>query len=142
MKEQLLNFVDLVINDYGVIILIIAIVLLVWGIYNKIRFLCLEKASEMVARAEEHSELSGEEKFALCVLWIHEELPRVFRNSLVISIVEKLLEFVYKNSFEYMKKYVKRKTGYDITELIDKVKETVEDVKENNEEKENKEENK
>lgn len=136
---QVLDFLHLLINDYGLIVLILAIILLIWGIYNKIKFLCLEKASEMVAKAEEHSELSGEEKFALCVLWIHEELPKIFRNSIVISIIEKLLEFAYKNSFEYMKKYVKRKTGYDITELVEKIKDTVDDtVKENKKEEEKK----
>ena len=116
------DFLNLLSDNYNIFITLLALIILIWGIYNRIKFLCLEKATQMVAKVEDRSELTGEEKFALCIIWINEELPKVFRNSLFKSIVEKLLQFAYENSFEYMKKYVKTKTGHDITELIEQAK--------------------
>lgn len=127
MNELFNKICELMSGEYGIIITIICILFLLWGIYNKIKFLCLKKASEMVAKVEEKEELSGEEKFALCILWINEELPKLFRNSLFKSIISKLVNIIYVNSFDYMKNYIKRKTGYDITELIEQVKSTIEE---------------
>lgn len=117
-----------------IILSAICILLLIWGIYSKIKFLCLAKASEMVAKVEKQTELSGEEKFALCVLWINEDLPGIFRNNLFKSIISKLIDFAYNTSFDYMRNYIKRKTGYDIGELIEQVKESVDKNKEEKEE--------
>lgn len=120
MFDKLLSFAT---NDtVGIIMIFILIGIVFWGMYNKIKFLCLEKASEMVAEAEKHSELSGEEKFALCILWINESLPKIFRNSLIQTIIKKLINFAYNTSFDYMRNYIKRKTGYDIAELVDQYK--------------------
>lgn len=117
-------------SQYDIIILLVALLLLIWGIYNKIKFLCLEKASEMVAQAEEHSELSGQEKFALVVLWINDCLPAFFRNNLVQIIIKKLIEFAYDTSFKFMQKYVKRKTGKDISQIISVIKSEIEESQE------------
>lgn len=124
-------------EEYNIFITVLSLILLIISIYNRIKYLCLEKASEMVAKAEAHEKLTGEQKLALCTIWINEELPKVFRNSLVQSLVKKLVNFVYDNSFEYMKRYVKRKTGQDISELINISKEALE--KEESTEKEKKE---
>ena len=124
-------------EEYNIFITVLSLILLIISIYNRIKYLCLEKASEMVAKAEAHEKFSGEQKLALCTIWINEELPKVFRNSLVQSLVKKLVNFVYDNSFEYMKRYVKRKTGQDISELINISKEALE--KEESTEKEKKE---
>ena len=125
------EFLNSLSDNYSIFITLLALIILIWGIYNKIKFLCLEKATQMVAKVEDRAELTGEEKFALCIIWINEELPKVFRNSLIRSIIEKLLQFAYDNSFEYMKKYVKTKTGHDISELIEQAKEVLE-IEENN----------
>ena len=124
-------------EEYNIFITVLSLILLMITIYNRIKYLCLEKASEMVAKAEAHEKLTGEQKLALCTIWINEELPKVFRNSIVQSLVKKLVNFVYDNSFEYMKRYVKRKTGQDISELINISKEALE--KEESTEKEKKE---
>ena len=115
--------------DYNIIVSIIAIGSIIYAIYQNIKYKCLEKASKMVAEAEGHNELSGKEKFSLVVLWINEELPRIFKSALFQSIIEKIIEFAYNTSFDYMKKYVKRKTGKDINSLIEIVKEEDEENK-------------
>ena len=103
--------------------------MLIYALYQKIKFHCLEEASKMVAEAESHYELSGKEKFSLVVLWINEELPSIFRNSFFQIIIQKLIEFAYNTSFDYMKKYVKRKTGYDISTLIENIEQNKEEDK-------------
>lgn len=113
-------------ENYNVIVAIIALLALIWGIYNKIKFLCLEKASEMVSEAEGRTDLTGQEKFALVLSWINKDLPKVFANSLFQSVIEKLIEFAYKTSFSYMKNYVKRKTGYDISDIVNQLQEVLE----------------
>lgn len=87
--------------------------------YNRIKYLCLKKASEKVADVEELTFLTGSEKFALVVKWIDEELPAVFRNSVVYTLIESLVDLAYRNAKKYMSNYVKRKTGYDIDEIIE-----------------------
>lgn len=115
---------SVLIEEYNIFITLLALVLLIWSIYNKIKFLCLEKASEMVAKAEGHTDLSGQEKFALVLMWINEDLPKLFKNSLFQSVIEKLINFAYNTSFSYMTKYVKRKTGYDISEIMEQLLES------------------
>ncbi len=115
------------INIYQLALVIISISLAIITIYNKIKYLCLKKASEMVARAESKTELTGEEKFALVYTWIEEDLPKIFKNTLFRSIVETIIEYVYKNSYDFMKKYVKRKTGEDIDVIINQIKEAAKD---------------
>ena len=51
--------------------------------------------------------------------WIDEELPAVFRNSVVYTLIESLVDLAYRNAKKYMSNYVKRKTGYDIDEIIE-----------------------
>lgn len=124
--ESLTNFLNTLGDNYSLFISFLAILLLIWGIYNDIKFRCLSKANKFVSDVEEKTELTGEEKFELCLSWINEDLPKIFRNSLVQSLVKKLISFAYETSFEYMKKYVKRKTGVDISELVEQFKETIE----------------
>lgn len=119
------NIFNLLKNNYNVFITLLALILLIWGVYQRIKFLCLEKASEMVAKAESYKELSGEEKFAIVLNWINEDLPKVFANSVFRSILEKLVQFAYKTSFSYMKNYVKRKTGKDISDIVDTIQNTL-----------------
>ena len=77
-------------NTYDVIITIIAISLAFTTMYNKIKYFCLEKAAEKVAEVEKDKELTGSQKFAKVVLWINQELPKLFKNKLFNIIVEKL----------------------------------------------------
>lgn len=113
---------DILSQHFSLVSSVILLVLLIWGVYNRIKFLCLQKASKMVADAESHSELSGKEKFALCLLWIDNELPRVFKSSLFKSIKERLLQFAYDTSYDYAEKYIKRKTGFDLDEMMNEIK--------------------
>lgn len=126
------NIFNLLKNDYNVFITLLALILLIWGVYQRIKFLCLEKASEMVAKAESYKELSGEEKFAIVLNWINEDLPKVFANSVFRSVLEKLVQFAYKTSFSYMKNYVKRKTGKDISDIVDTIQDTLDKEVETN----------
>lgn len=130
MLKNIINYLQ---EDYNVFITLLALIILIWGIYQRIKFLCLEKASEMVAKAESYKELSGKEKFAIVLNWINEDLPKVFTNSIFQSIIEKLIQFAYNTSFNYMKNYVKRKTGKDISDIVDNIQETLnEEISKNN----------
>lgn len=128
--EKLLSFLG---QGYDIITTLIAIIALIWGIYSNIKFTCLKKASEMVASVEKNVELTGEQKFALCIFWLNEELPKVFKNSFFQATLEKIVQFAYDTSFTFAQKYIKRKTGYDISEIVNSLKEL---VKENNDKKE------
>lgn len=114
-------------NIYQLALIIISIALAIITIYNRVKYLCLKKASEMVAKAESKTELSGEEKFALVYTWIEQDLPKIFKNSLFQSVIETIIEYVYNNSYDYMKKYVKRKTGEDIDSIISQIKSAAKD---------------
>lgn len=114
---------------YTVAITFIALFFIFKAMYNKIKYLCLEKASEKIASVEELSELTGEEKFALVLCWINTDLPKIFNNSVMQTIIEKIINFAYNNSFKYAQNYIKRKTGYDISELLETIKAATEDVK-------------
>lgn len=108
-------------NNSNIIALLFAIILLIISIYNRIKYLCLEKACEKIAAVEKMDNLSGEEKFALVISWINKDLSKIFANTFFKSILEKIVQFAYDNSFKYMKNYIKRKTGYDISSLIDQI---------------------
>ena len=105
-------------NTYSTLLTIITITMIVFSMYNRIKYLCLKKAAEKVAEIEQNKELTGSEKFAQVVLWINEDLPKFFRNKFINTLIEKLVQFAYDNSKEYAKNYVKRKTGYDISTLL------------------------
>ena len=106
------------INLYDVIVTMITLILLIWGIYSRIRYLCLKKAYEEIAKVESIKNLTNQQRFALVVTWIDEELPSIFRNAFFQSIIEKLVQFAYNNAYDYARKYIKRKTGLDISSLI------------------------
>ena len=117
----MIEFIKEIVFDsktYDIIITLIAIGLAFSVMYNKIKYFCLEKAAEKVAEVEKDKELTGSQKFIKVVLWINNELPKIFRNKLFNMIIEKLVNYAYSNSKEYTKNYIKRKTGYDISELI------------------------
>lgn len=114
--------IDYICDNYNIFITLLALILLIWGTFNDIRFKCLSLASQKVAEAEGHSELTGSQKFSLCLLWINEELPTIFNNLLVTTIIKKMINLAYNTSFDYMNKYIKRKTGIDASELIEKIK--------------------
>ena len=88
-------------NTYDVIITIIAIFLAFTTMYSKIKYFCLEKAAEKVAEVEKDKELTGSQKFAKVVLWINQELPKLFKNKLFNIIIEKLVNYSYNTSKEY-----------------------------------------
>jgi hypothetical protein len=47
-------------DQYSILVTIIAIFLFIWGMYSKIKYLCLKKASEKVAEIENLEDISGE----------------------------------------------------------------------------------
>ena len=115
--QVLYDILDKILARYDILATIIAVFFVLYAIYNRIKYLCLKKASEMVAKVEADKELTGEEKFALCIVWISEELPKVFKNSIFQTILEKIIQHVYDTSFEYATNYIERKTGTDINTI-------------------------
>ena len=115
---------------------IIALYFIFYSMYSKIKYNCLEKACEKIAEAEKMTDLSGEEKFALVLAWINNDLPNVFKNSIMQKILESIINYTYKNCYTYAKNYIKRKTGCDISEIVNTIakaeKDTVENIKEQN----------
>ena len=114
---------------YTVIVTLIALFFILKAMYSNIKFICLKKASEKIAAVEKLEDLTGEEKFALVLSWINTDLPNIFNNATSQTIIEKLINFAYNNAFKYAQNYIKRKTGYDIQELVDMIKETNKDMK-------------
>ena len=106
---------------YNILITIIAIGLLIYSMYSKIKYYCLQEAITKVANIERLTDLSGEEKFAIVVTWINDELPKIFKNSLINNIIKTLVQAAYDNCFKYAKNYIKRKTGYDISEIVSEI---------------------
>ncbi len=115
----MLNFFNSL--PYNILITIIAIGLLIYSMYSKIKYYCLQEAITKVANIEKLTDLSGEEKFAIVVTWINDELPKIFKNSLINNIIKTLVQAAYDNCFKYAKNYIKRKTGYDISEIVSEI---------------------
>ena len=115
---------------------IIAIVFIIYGVFEKVKYKCLLEASKKIAVAEDRDDLTGPEKFTLVVSWIDESLPAIFRNSLVRNTLRKIVQVVFDNCSVYMQRYVKRKTGKDITNIIDTIKDAAEEQLEEYEEEE------
>lgn len=118
---------------------IIAIVFIIYGVFEKVKYKCLLEASKKIAVAEDREDLTGPEKFTLVVSWIDESLPAIFRNSLVRNTLRKIVQVVFDNCSVYMQRYVKRKTGKDITNIIDTIKDAAEEQLEEYEEEKKKE---
>ena len=114
---------------YIVAITLISLFFIFKAMYNKIKYICLEKASEKIASVEKLTELTGEEKFALVLCWINTDLPKIFNNAAMQTLIEKIINLAYNNSFKYAQNYIKRKTGHDISELLETIKSVSEDVK-------------
>lgn len=106
---------------YNILITMITIGLLIYSMYSKIKYYCLQEAVKKVASIERLTDLSGEEKFAMVVTWINDELPKIFKNSLINNIIKTLVQTAYDNCFRYAKNYIKRKTGYDISEIVSEI---------------------
>lgn len=124
------NIINVTKNDfYGLVLTFISIGLIIITIYNRIKYLCLEKAVEKIAAVEELKELSGEQKFALVVTWINSDLPSIFSNAIVQSLIEKIIDYAYNNCFKYANNYIERKTGCNIKELINIVKDVEDEAK-------------
>ena len=115
----MLNFFNSL--TYNILITIITIGLLIYSMYSKIKYYCLQEAITKVANIERLTDLSGEEKFAIVVTWINDELPKIFKNSLINNIIKTLVQAAYDNCFKYAKNYIKRKTGYDISEIVSEI---------------------
>ena len=114
---------------YTVVVTFIALFFIFKAMYNKIKYICLEKATEKIASVEELKDLTGEEKFALVLCWINYDLPKIFNNVTVQTIIENIINLAYNNAFKYAQNYIKRKTGYDISELINMIKNAEDQVK-------------
>lgn len=121
MIEHIKNLFPNGFDTYSTFITIIAINMVIFSMYNRIKYLCLKKAAEKVAEIEQNRELTGSEKFAQVVLWINEDLPKLFRNKFFNTLIEKLVQFAYDNSKEYTENYIKRRTGYDLSTLIENI---------------------
>ena len=109
----------------------VGIAAVIFGMYHKIRYDCLELASKKVAEAESHTELSGEERAKLANEMIRKELPLAFIDSLVRNFLAKIIDYAYKNSKEFAEGYAKVKTGESIENIVDKLS-TIEDTKAEN----------
>lgn len=100
---------------------IVGIAALIYGMYQKIKFDCLELASKKVAEAEGHHELSGEERAKLANELINKELPGTFINSLFRNLIAKFIDYSYKNSKEFAEGYAKIHTGESIDDIVEKL---------------------
>lgn len=124
------NIISVTKNDfYGLSLTIISIGLIIITMYNRIKYLCLEKAVEKIAAVEELKELTGEQKFALVVTWINSDLPTIFNNSLIETLIKKIIDYAYNNCFKYANNYIERKTGCNIKELVDMIKDAEDEAK-------------
>lgn len=112
--------INYIMNNWEIFIIVISII---YGLYQRIQYLCLEKACRFIADVEEYEDLTGEEKFNMVIAWIEKELPVIFRMILLRTLLEKIIQYSYNSSFSYMKNYIKRKTGINVDNLIQKVKE-------------------
>ena len=131
--EQLLEYLIDIIGSkgYGTTTTIVIAVLIVVIIYNKIKFQCLEKISSFVAEVEANTDLTGEQKFELCKIWLANEM-KITDKSFMSKLVEKLIEKVYNNSHTYALNYISRKTDVkDINEIY-KALNTIKNETENN----------
>ena len=117
------DLVKYILENYGVVVSFLTIFFAVKSAYMKIKFECLVKATEKIAAVEKLENLSGEQKFSLVISWINVDLPKLFKNKLFIAVVETIVQKSYDNSSSYMKNYIKRKTGYDISEVIAQLQE-------------------
>lgn len=106
-------------NIWNIILLILVISFIVYTMYLRIKYVCLKKAAEKVAEVEKMTNLTGEQKFAIVTLWIEEDLPKLFKSELAKQAVQKIVQLAYDNSSEYAKNYIKRKTGYDISGVLE-----------------------
>ncbi len=125
MIEALKNCFSDATHTWNTILALLVIFSIVYSMYLKIKYACLKKAAEKVAEVEKMTNLTGEQKFAMVTLWIEEDLPKIFKSELVKQAVQKLVQLAYDNSSEYAKNYIKRKTGYDISGLLENLSVTV-----------------
>lgn len=127
------NIINVTKNDfYGLALTFITIGLIIITMYNRIKYLCLEKAVEKIATVEELKDLTGEQKFSLVVVWICSDLPNVFSNALVQALIKKIIDYAYENCFKYANNYIERKTGCNIKELINMIKSAEDEADKNN----------
>ena len=108
-------------DNLNLFLVVMALLSFLYGSYNKIKYSCLEKASKLVTEVESLDNLTGQQKFALVTVWINDELPKIFKISIFQTILEKIIQFAYNTSFDYMKNYVKRKTGQDVSQVISSI---------------------
>lgn len=127
------NIINVTKNDfYGLALTFITIGLIIITMYNRIKYLCLEKAVEKIATVEELKDLTGEQKFSLVVVWICSDLPSVFSSTLVQALIKKIIDYAYENCFKYANNYIERKTGCNIKELINMIKSAEDEADKNN----------
>jgi hypothetical protein len=109
---------------------VIGVVAVIYGLYQKIRSDCIKKAIESVAKAEKHTDLSGEERYKMALGNLEKELPGTFIRSLIRNILGELIQHAYDNSKEFAEGYAKVKTGESIEDIVDKLSSEVDDCSE------------
>ncbi len=100
---------------------IVGIIAVLWGLYQKIRSDCIRKAIESVAKAEKHTDLSGEERYKLALGNLEKELPATFIRSLIRNVLAEFIQHAYENSKEFAEGYAKVKTGESIEDIVGKL---------------------
>ena len=136
--EQLLEYlVDIISSKgYGTTTTITIVVLIVVLIYNKIKFQCFEKVSAFVAEVEAQTDLTGEQKFELCKIWLANEM-KITNKTFMNTVVEKLINLAYNNSHTYALRYISRKTNvepnkvHNALNMVKEIEENKEKEKEN-----------
>lgn len=107
------------INLLDIVLIICTILSLLYSIFVRIQYLCLKRASEFIASVEEDENLSGKDKFNKVNKWINDELPILFKSETFNILIEKAIQFAYDNAVRYMKNYIKRKTGYSVSRVVE-----------------------
>lgn len=129
--NTIFNFISS--KGYGTISTIVIIILAIISIYNKLKYQCLEKVSNFVAEVEKNTELSGEQKFEMCKLWLSNEV-KVTNSSILTKFVEKIIQYAYDTSKNYAINYIARKANVDVSkvnEVISELKQVAESTSNN-----------
>lgn len=98
---------------------VVGILALIYAVYNRIKSDCIKKAMEKVAEAENHTELTGIQRYQMALDNLEKEFPGTFIRSLIRNILGELIKHVYKNNKEFAEGYAKVQTGQSIDEIVE-----------------------
>lgn len=105
---------------YGSAATVLVIILLIYNIYNKIKYRCLERISLYVAQVEANTDMNGEAKFQLVVDLINTEM-KITRNQILTGYIRKLIQEVYDSNESFAKNYMVKQFGKDGEKLLNKL---------------------